>query len=234
MSTYDFKLNRDEVIKGALRTLGVISQGQTPDATQTSDCAEALNILVKAWEAEGLPIWSIKTTSFPLTDTTTYAIGTGQTVNVAKPLKIYNAWTRDVTSNVDIPMYTLSQQQYDILGNKQSTGTPTQYYYESLNETGNIYLFPKPDSANIANRQCYIRYQAPFADFDSSTDYPDFPQEWIRALKWGLAAELAFEYGYPLKDRQQLLVMAEKYKQEALMFGQENASFYFQIDRMRM
>ena len=234
MTTYDFNLNRDEVIKGALRTLGVISQGQTPDTDQINDCAEALNILVKAWEADGLPLWAIKQTSFPMTSTASYRIGTGQTVDTAKPLKIYNAWTRDNTSNVDIPMYNMSQQQYDTLGNKQSTGTPTQYYYECLNTYGNFYMYPKPDSSVISNRTAYIRYQAPFADFDASTDYPDFPQEWIRALKWGLAAELAFEFGYPIKDRQQLLGMAEKFKEEALGFGQENASFYFQPDKMRM
>jgi hypothetical protein len=76
-------------------------------------------------------------------------------------------------------------------------------------------------------------YQAPFADFDSSTDVVDFPQYWIRALKYGLADEIAMEYGYPIKDRQELMLRAEKYKEDALSFTQEEGSYYFKIDTYR-
>lgn len=234
MATYDFNLNRDQVIKGALRKLGVISEGQTPSTAQIDDCAEALNVLVKAWQAEGLPLWAIKQTSFtPTTSVAKYTVGTGQTVAVAKPLKVYQMWLRDNTSSVDIPMYLLTQQQYNILGNKTSTGTPTQFYYENLNTTGNLYLFPTPDSVTAAGKTVYLQYQAPFADFDSSTDVPDFPQEWIRALVYGLAADLSFDFGYPRLDRQELIVMAEKFKEEALAFTQEEGSLFFQIDTHR-
>ena len=58
---FDFDLTRTELITGALRILGVVAQGQTPDATQLSDGAQALNVMCKAWQADGLPVWSIKT-----------------------------------------------------------------------------------------------------------------------------------------------------------------------------
>jgi hypothetical protein len=62
----DFSVNRDELIKGALRAARIIGKDQTPDATHISNGAEALNMLVKQWQAKhdfapGLKVWSRKT-----------------------------------------------------------------------------------------------------------------------------------------------------------------------------
>ncbi len=233
--TYDFNLNRDEVIAGALRILGVISQGQTPDATQVSDAAEALNVLVKALEAEGLPVWAIKKQAItPVANQSAYVIGDGQAINIAKPLRIYQAYYHRADDGVDVPMMPLTQQQYNALTAKAQTGYSNQYYWEELNTYGNLYLWVTPDSTFAANCTVNIIYQAPFADFDADTDVPDFPQYWLRALKYGLADEMAMEYGYPIKDRQELAMRAEKYKDDALAFTQEEGSFFFAPDRMRM
>jgi hypothetical protein len=241
-ATYNFTLNRDEVIKGALRILGVISQGQTPDASQTSDGAEALNILVKAWEADGMPVWAIKTHTFSLTASDgVYAIGSGQQVDLDKPERIYQVMRNDITSNVSIPLTNLTQQEYYNLSNRSQEGAPTQYYWDDKTNAsgstytnyGNLYLYLVPDTSAAANNTITFVYQAPFADFDSSTDVPDFPQYWLRALKYGLADEVALEYGYPIKDRQELMMRAEKYKLDALNFTQEEGSYFFKIDNYR-
>lgn len=230
--TYNFNLNRDEVIKGALRILGVIAQGESPDAYQTSDAAEALNVLCKSLEAEGLPVWAIKTQVItPVASDGVYAIGTSQQVDVAKPERIYQAFYTNTTSNVSVPLVPLTQQQYYALSNRSDVGTPTQFYWDDKNSYGNFYLYLIPDSVFAAANTITIVYQAPFADFDSSTDVPDFPQYWLRALKYGLADEIAMEYGFPAKERQELMMRAEKYKQEALSFSQEEGSFFFKIER---
>ena len=62
----DFSVNRDEIIKGALRVNRVLGKDQTPDATHISTGAEALNLIVKQWQgksdfAPGLKVWSRKT-----------------------------------------------------------------------------------------------------------------------------------------------------------------------------
>lgn len=234
MTTYDFTLNRDEVIKGALRLCGVISQGQTPDTSQTNDAAEALNVLVKAWEAEGLPLWCLKTASFtPVASTGSYTVGVGQTVNTQKPLKLLQAWYRNTATNVDVPITLLTQQQYDALPNKSQEGTTSQLYYQPLVDTGVIYTYLVPDSTFASQKTIFFRFQRPFADFDASSDVPDFPQEWIRALKYGLADEISLEYGVPKATRDELRLRAEMFKDEALGFTEEEGSFYFQIDTLR-
>ena len=55
--SYDFSINRDQIIEGALRLCGVIAQGETPSATQITEGSRMLNLMVKAWEADG-PIGS--------------------------------------------------------------------------------------------------------------------------------------------------------------------------------
>jgi hypothetical protein len=234
MPTYNFNLNRDEVIKGALRILGVISQGETPDSAQISDGAEALNVLIKAYESEGMPVWAIKTQQItPVAGDGVYDIGTTMTVNVAKPERIYQAFYTTTATNISINMSRLSQDQYWSLSNRSQEGTPTQYYWDDKNTSGNLYLYLVPDATFAAANTITIVYQAPFADFDSNTDVPDFPQYWLRALKYGLADEISMEYGYPIKDRQELMLRAEKYKDEALSFVQEEASYFFQPNNYR-
>lgn len=232
--SYDFTLTRNQIITGALRLLGVVGQGVTPDADQITDAAEALNLVAKSWMAEGLQIWVIKLTNFTMVSgTKTYRMGPSQTVNIQKPLKVYDVWLRDTTSNEDVQLTKLTQQEYDSLSSKSTTGPPTQYYTEHLLDYVDLHLFATPDSTTAAGKSCYVRYQAPVSDFDAAGDTPDFPQEWLRALKWGLAAELAMEYGYPSRDRQELVAMAEKFKQDALAFTQEEGSIFFQVDKMR-
>jgi len=95
-------------------------------------------------------------------------------------------------------------------------------------------LYLTPDSVYAANKIVYFLFQRPFADFDSATDTPDFPQEWIRALKYGLADEMCMEYGLAQKERLELKARATEYKEEALAFTQEEGSLFFSLDKSRM
>lgn len=56
--TSSFNYTRDQIIKAALRKLGVINSSETPSAQLVQDCSDQLNILVKALNATGLHIWT--------------------------------------------------------------------------------------------------------------------------------------------------------------------------------
>jgi len=228
----DFSVSRDDIIKRALRLLGVLAQGQTPSATQVTEAAVALNGLVKAWQADGMPLWAMKQYGMSLTDATnSYTVGTGLTVDISKPLKIYQAWLHDNSTNIDVPMRILTRQEYNILGNKTTSGMPIQIFYEPLRDSGVMHVFPTPTSVEAANKTLYFVYQRPFEDFDTSTDTPDFPQEWYDAVTYGLATRLAPEYGLPAADRKVLWQEASIIKQDALNYGLEEGSLYFGVDR---
>jgi hypothetical protein len=62
----DFSVNRNEIIGGALRAARILGKDQTPDASHITTGAEALNMIVKQWQAKadfapGLKVWSRKT-----------------------------------------------------------------------------------------------------------------------------------------------------------------------------
>jgi hypothetical protein len=227
-----FSQTRDDIIKRALRLIGVTAQGETPTTDQISEASTALNGLVKAWQADGMPLWAIRELNIDLTSgSSSYGIGIGQANDSPKPLKILQAWNRDLTSSVDIPMRIVSRQEYNLLGNKTSSGNPIQLYYEPLVDYGVIHVFPVPTATEETNNNIYIVYQRPFEDFDAAIDTPDFPQEWYDAVTYGLATRLAPEYGVSIPDRKTLWQEMSIIKQEALNFGLEEASLFFQVDR---
>jgi hypothetical protein len=227
----NFATSRDSLIYGALRIVGGLAQGETPSATQISEAAEALNMLVKGLQAEGMPLWAIKEYTLTLlTATQTYRIGVGQTVNTPKPLKIIQAYLHDSTTNLDVPMRIITRDEYNRLGNKQTTGQPIQCYYDPQNSYGDLKLFPIADATSVTNKTITLVYQRPFEDFDAAADEPDFPQEWFDAVKHLLADRLAPEYGLAIQERQDLRGRAEKLKQEALSFGTEEGSLFFSAD----
>lgn len=223
--TYDFSVSRDNLITGALRLCGVIAQGETPSASQISEGADALNYMVKALEAEGMPLWAITTTTItPVANQTSY------TLNSPKLLKPIQAWNRDNNSLVDIPMRLISRQEYNVLGNKSTTGNPIQMYFQPNRDDTTVYLFPTPDSNTAGNNTIYLVAQRPFQDFDSATDTPDFPQEWYEAVLYGLAQRLAGLYNIDVETRKMIAAEAAQFKQTALSFGTEEASLFFQRD----
>ena len=52
--------SRDEIITEALELLGVIEPGVAPDATQITTCSRTLNNMIKAWQMDGLQVFTIK------------------------------------------------------------------------------------------------------------------------------------------------------------------------------
>ena len=227
----DFTISRDNIIKGALRLVGALALGETPTTDQVTEASESLNLLVKSWQADGMPLWARGSYNMALTlGTQMYTIGTGQTINIPKPLKITQAILHDTSSNVDIPMRIITRDEYLRLGNKTIQGQPIQIYYDPKRDTGELYVFPPADSTAVSYKQIRFTYQKPFEDFDVSIDTPDFPQEWYEALKYGLATRLAGEYGIIIEDRNQLIKEAGMLKESALGFGTEEGSFFITAD----
>lgn len=224
--SYNWSLTRDQVITGALRKLAVLPSGGTPSTAQVSDANEALNALVKAFHADGMPLWAITSHTFTVTSgTASYTIGLSQTLNTVAPLKVLQAhYTISGGTNTNLNVYN----RYDFKNlpvGTGSTGDPVNLYYQPLADTGVINLWPTPDNSTTT---VTIQYQRPFQDMDASTDAFDFPSYWMQALIYNLAWVLSPEYGIPPTDRGLLGKEATYWKQEALNYGSEEGSMFFQ------
>jgi hypothetical protein len=55
--SYNFSVTRDELIKASLRLIGVIASGETPTADEIADSSQALNIMLKGWQAMDYGLW---------------------------------------------------------------------------------------------------------------------------------------------------------------------------------
>lgn len=56
-ATNTFTVTRDDIIKAALRVLGVIGIGENPITEDYTNCSQALNIMIKGWSRKGFPLW---------------------------------------------------------------------------------------------------------------------------------------------------------------------------------
>lgn len=121
----------------------------------------------------------------------TYSV-TGQ-----RPLAIVTAVLRDQFFQ-DIPIRSMTLQEYEALPTKASSAyisDPTAFYYESNFEVGTsnqgggqIYL--DIGGAQDITKRLHIVYMRPIMDLVNPGDNPEYPQQWYRALCWGLSREI--------------------------------------------
>ena len=149
-----------------------------------------------------------------------------------RPLRILQAWIRNTVldPNIDIPLNIISRQEYNVLGSKFSTGTTNSIWLNPGPNTSQVKLFLTPDTTAVATFRVYMVVQQPIDDISAADSVPDFPNEWMQALVWGLADQLALEYGLPVNHRQEVLMKAEKYRELLVDWDIENESVFFVPD----
>ncbi|MHA2064707.1 MAG: hypothetical protein ACXABY_10065 [Candidatus Thorarchaeota archaeon] len=74
--SYDFSINRDAIINGAFRQIGVLGESQTASTTRISQASQQLNLLIDQWEYQGVGLWLNKeVVLFPAKDQIKYYFG---------------------------------------------------------------------------------------------------------------------------------------------------------------
>ena len=145
--TYSFTVTRDDIIGAALRTLGAFGVADTIPPNDLSNCAQALNLLLKSLMVQkGLPLWCVQTIQTPMVPgQATYIMGPlNAAVNPLRPLRILDAWLRSPAGN-DVSLTIESRYDYDTLGLKNSPGNPNQMYYDPQRDNGYITLYNVPN-----------------------------------------------------------------------------------------
>ena len=178
------------IINGALRSLQVLSSGQSPTANETADALEALNQMLESWSLESLYVYHWPQESFALNGSQSYTIGSGGDFNTTRPTTIRNAFIRSGTT--DYPLHIIQDRGgYDRITEKAITSIPEMLYYEADYPLGKIHLYPVGDATNTL----FITTQLqPLKSFASETDTVDLPPGYERALKFNLAVDIAPEF----------------------------------------
>ena len=227
-SSYDFTLTRDQLIKASFRLIGVGHRGESVPAEEISDASQALNIMLKAWQADGVQLWKRAEQSITLTASQRiYTLGPAGDIVMQRPLRIIECVRRD-SSNIDVPLNKLSKEEYYSLSNKFSEGVPVSYNYDPQLTSGVLSLWAVPDTNAASEYTVEIVYHLPFEDMDNATDNFDCPVEWFQAIKFGLALDLANEYGVDLPNQYRLQKQFDAAYNRARTWDVEDDSIYFQ------
>lgn len=174
------------------------------------------------------------TTISSITDTDTLvldsAIGTTAAVDnnvywyttrANRPLDIYSIRYRN-DSDIDRELKKVSRDEYMRLSDKDAAGEPTLYYYDPQISAGELYIWPVSTDMSGYLKATVAKT---IEDFDSSTDNPDFPVEWVEALKMNLAVRIASAFG--AQDRLSALApLAQELLQGVKGWDSENASLF--------
>ncbi|MDB5607783.1 MAG: hypothetical protein JWP25_4683 [Bradyrhizobium sp.] len=139
--TVTFNLNRDQIIKAALRKIGAIASGETPDAQTVQDCADQLNSMVKSFAATGLHIWTeTEATLFLQAGQSSYTLGSGSTDNATET---YTATTLASAASLGASSIVVAS----------ATGIATTYNVGIVQDAGVIYwttVNGAPSGATVA------------------------------------------------------------------------------------
>lgn len=148
------------------------------------------------------------------------------TTKIVRPLKVAEARRYDPVGNRTTPIVVMARKDYYELPNRQDTGGEiTQVFYDPGRDIGNLYLWKAPGA--VGNLVQFTWWE-PIEDFDNASDTPDFPQEWIRALRFNLALDMAGQYPVTPQRLAYLEKMAVQSLDEVSGFDREAESVFFQ------
>ena len=103
--SYDYTRTQTQLIQSALRDIGELAKGETPDADDYAVASETLNLLIKSWQNQGIGLWlNQECTLYLQNDTVQYALGPSGDHWTADPHKTELAavgTTGDLTITVD-------------------------------------------------------------------------------------------------------------------------------------
>lgn len=187
-----------DIVDSALRKIGVLAAGESPEYQDSADALDALNDLLDQWATERLEIYSITRTTWTIVSgTSTYTVGTGGTVNIARPVYIENLNFQDTASTptLEYKMNRLTDDAYAALPLKTLQATlPQSWYYNPTFPLGTLTFWPVPTSATL---QGVIYAATAVTEFATLQTTFTLPPAYRRMIRTNLALELATEYGMP-------------------------------------
>jgi len=210
-----------DIVKRALRLLGVLATGETPDAFEANEALLELNWMLDQWSLEKLMVYYMVNELFPIiANKGTYTIGPDiyQDFNTKRPIKIESAFARDNTggTNNDYKLEVIPNDRYQDIFQKGILTTYPKYlnYVESY-PYGQINIWPIPTKDYTLSLSQWKQ----FKKFASLADIVCLPPGYKDALGYNLAINIALEYGQ--EPSQFLYKMADETKMRIKRINKE-------------
>lgn len=187
-----------DMVSAALRTAGVTGVGQTPLAEDINDGFQLLLEVIELWKRERFMAWRNIELITPSTGAQSYTMPD-------RPPRLDAAFARLLVGQqiagvynagpVDFPLAIIeSQSDYADISLKQLTTFPAAVWYSPDFPTGSLWFWPIPPAGQF---NLHVFYRAGLPTYTALTDPLALPTEYIRALRYELAALLQMNYGLP-------------------------------------
>ena len=185
-----------DIIKHALIKLDSMAINETPSSEDANHAFTILNWMLKQWNNKSKFIYQITNGTYvTVADTASYLIGSGQTWNTTRPIRITEAFVRN--DSTDYPLTVIQNDEYQRIAYKSTpTGIPTHLMNNNAYPYATIYLWPVPDAVYTIGLSQWTQ----FTQFSGLTTAVSLPDGYELALVDNLAFKLAPSYGKPQID----------------------------------
>lgn len=189
-SSTDFKSTGTQLLEGALSRMGVLAEEEPLQAYELVRGMRYLTQMLKTWQADGVGTWLYTEGSATLVISDgSYVFGAGGTV-VAVPFEITQVRVSD-DGGPEYPLTHMSREEYYRMPVRTTSGRPTSFFYDRQRDTGTLYLWPVPDTADF---DITFTTRRRIMDVDLGAENVDLPPEWEEAIELGLAQALLGPY----------------------------------------
>lgn len=193
-----------DLVNGALRLIGAIASGETPNSDEAADGLTALQQLLDSWSGQELMIFATAIQTVSMTaGTQSYTLPT-------RPVKILSA---DVNlGTINIPVEVVGPEQWAKIPDKSASSAMMKAVFCDYGFTSaKVYVAPIPNSQTSAlNLYCTVD----LATLSNGSSTFSMPESYSRAIMYNLAVDLAPQYG---RTVDQALMLRANETMQALM-----------------
>ena len=146
------------------------------------------------------------------------------TTKITDPLRVVHC-VYHYYDGTDAKMEEIARTDYWDLANKTQDTRPSQWYYDPQLTASDLYLYGEPDDVKD---YIIVHYQQQFDDMDAAADNFAFPNEALKTITIGLAAELCSPYRVPQDKAREIKREAAMAKDEWSSWDRETATLKLQ------
>lgn len=204
-----------QLIESALRSIGVLASGEEATPAEMQDALLYAKQMLDSWTNETLLVPALIHEQFDLTEKNGFTIGSGGDFDTVRPTIIYQLHITD-GSGTRNQVEVVGLNTWSDIQNRNFVQTYPKYaHYTSSYPLGVLHL----SAAATEGTKLEMVSAKPIQDLPVLTADVQYPPGYDRAIRLGLALELAPEYGVKVDQ-----VIAIQYAQARKVLKRTNSA----------
>jgi hypothetical protein len=178
-----------DIIRQAMKDIGAIGGRETPTPDEAQDGLSTLNQMLAMWRTQSLTVYCQKQESITATGALSYTIGDSGDLDIERPYAIDAAyWLDNGVSTPLVPIHSF--EDYQDIGVKELSGTPSAFYYRPDFPLGQLFVWPSVNTGSIV-----LTMRVPMPIYADIYEEISLPAEYLGAIRWNLAMMLCSTFG---------------------------------------